>query len=308
MDGIRFDISVTLDHLLMSQEFHGRDCIWCRLMGRDRSFTGNSTTMTSNDISAAMIPMKPMINKRALLVGINYTGSAHELNGCINDAKTVGSMLASMYGVSDMRYVTDDSAYQPTRSTIIEGLHWLVDGTKEGDVLFFHFSGHGTHGPDMNGDEDDGRDEAMVSVDMMALSDDWMYEWLHANVPKGVTLFCTIDACHSGTMLDLGLVYPTVSRRRRQTWKAGTVVCISASLDSEQATDVTTNSDSFGIFTHHLNRSMQLMSQNASLYDIAQNVRVSTLPYNQTPCVSVRSARVDGSKMLHLPLADVLGL
>ena len=32
-------------------------------------------------------------NKKALLIGINYTGSAHELNGCHADVENVGRFL-----------------------------------------------------------------------------------------------------------------------------------------------------------------------------------------------------------------------
>lgn len=34
-----------------------------------------------------------MPHKKALIIGINYTGSDHQLNGCINDAMNVRDFL-----------------------------------------------------------------------------------------------------------------------------------------------------------------------------------------------------------------------
>ena len=37
------------------------------------------------------------MNKAALLIGINYKNTNHELNGCINDVKDVKQVLISQY-------------------------------------------------------------------------------------------------------------------------------------------------------------------------------------------------------------------
>ena len=60
--------------------------------------------------------------------------------------------------------------------------------------------------PDKNGDEKDGFDEAMVPVDYASggvILDDTLLEILVCPLPKGSSMTCFIDSCHSGTMLDL---------------------------------------------------------------------------------------------------------
>lgn len=45
-----------------------------------------------------------------------------------------------------MRILTDDQTTGPTaplKANIIAGMKWLVEGAKDGDSLFFHYSGHG---------------------------------------------------------------------------------------------------------------------------------------------------------------------
>lgn len=74
------------------------------------------------------------------------------------------------------------------------------------DVVYVHFSGHGVQVPDTNGDEEDGMDECLVPEDYETgklLSDDWLKAWL-MTVNPSTRVVVIIDACHSGTALDLG--------------------------------------------------------------------------------------------------------
>lgn len=40
--------------------------------------------------------------KRALLIGINYTGTANALNGCINDVNNVKQFLIGLYNFKEV--------------------------------------------------------------------------------------------------------------------------------------------------------------------------------------------------------------
>jgi hypothetical protein len=76
--------------------------------------------------------------KRALLVGINYTGSKNALRGCINDVRNVKQFLVSLYHFKeeDMVVLTDDQADQkfiPTKENIKSGMKWLVHDAKAND-------------------------------------------------------------------------------------------------------------------------------------------------------------------------------
>ena len=156
---------------------------------------------------------KPNGRTRALLIGINYVGQEVELKGCCNDVSLMKTMLEQegwSNKPSDMRVLLDDGKTSgkdwPTAQNILDSCRWLVDGAKEGDSLFVHFSGHGSQLPDDDGDEEDGLDETMVPVDFQEsgqIRDDTLFKLLVAPLPKGVQMIAVFDCCHSGSMLDL---------------------------------------------------------------------------------------------------------
>jgi len=152
------------------------------------------------------------MTKRALLIGINYPGSQCELNGCANDCLTSIRILRDHFGYPEdnIQFLTDanglDSYRLPTRTNILDGIKWLVDGASAGDSLFFHYSGHGTWIRDTDGDEKDGHDECLCPSDYEEAGlvvDDELYRLLIEPLPVGCRLFSLMDCCHSGTMLDL---------------------------------------------------------------------------------------------------------
>lgn len=150
--------------------------------------------------------------RRAVLVGINYVGTKAELRGCHNDVETMKRYLQSQgYEESDMRILMDDgNSEMPTHKNIHAAMRWLVEDANPGDSLFFHYSGHGTSMRDDDGDEADGKDEALVPVDYESAGlarDDEILETLVLPVKKGVLLTCVFDCCHSGTIMDLPYVF-----------------------------------------------------------------------------------------------------
>jgi hypothetical protein len=102
---------------------------------------------------------------------------------------------------------------QATTAAIRAGLGRLVAGAKPGDLLVFHYSGHGSQVPDRDGDETaDGLDEILCPYDLdwrHPIKDDDLYAVVRA-LPEGVTLAVVLDCCHSGT----GLREPGQERSR----------------------------------------------------------------------------------------------
>ena len=158
--------------------------------------------------------------KKALLVGINtyeklpfYSSllgrQVTNLKGSVNDVNSMRGLLISRYGfrVENIQVLTDDKA---TRRAILDTFErWLIRGTREGDLAFFYFSGHGTQIPDQNGDEEDGMDEALCPYDLVpvgagsaaetkAILDDEIGVLLRRLKGRDVVVF--VDACHSGSM------------------------------------------------------------------------------------------------------------
>lgn len=143
------------------------------------------------------------MTKKALLVGINYPGTSHALRGCVNDVMLMSSVLSSKYGFDarNKRMLTDASA---TTRGIMQRLQWLVAGARPGDVLYFHYSGHGSQMADQRYDSDyepDGLDEIICPSDLdwrkNVIRDDDLKEVFN-QVPDGVNLTVFLDCCHSG--------------------------------------------------------------------------------------------------------------
>lgn len=114
---------------------------------------------------------KSSMAKKAVLIGINYPGTKAELRGCINDVKRMYNCLLNRYGFAEEDITvlidTDDSYTQPTGRNIRKAFSDLVGSAESGDVLFLHYSGHGTRLPAETGEEDDtGYDECIVPCDM----------------------------------------------------------------------------------------------------------------------------------------------
>jgi metacaspase-1 len=144
--------------------------------------------------------------KRALLVGLNrYPDPANTLRGCLNDVAQMRELLGSRFGFADagaeIRVLTDQRA---TTDAIVSRLGWLVRDAAAGDVLVFHYSGHGSQVRDRHGDElDDGLDEIICPYDLdwdNPFTDDDLHTLL-SGLPAGVNLTVILDCCHSGTGL-----------------------------------------------------------------------------------------------------------
>lgn len=133
----------------------------------------------------------------ALCVGIDaYPAAEHQLAGCVNDARNWERALAAMG--FETRLLLDSDA---NRATLERELNRLIGESRSGDVIVFQYAGHGTKVPDLNGDEDDGIDEALCPVDFAsgALYIDDDISEIFARIPDGVNMTCFMDCCHSGT-------------------------------------------------------------------------------------------------------------
>jgi hypothetical protein len=142
------------------------------------------------------------MSKKALLIGINYTGTNIELTGCINDITNISKVLEKFkYSCTCL---TDLTTLKPTKNNIIEQLRILVSGAKAGDTILFYYSGHGSQIKDTDGDEADKLDEVLVPLDYRTqgiISDDELFNLI--KIKGGVRFYGFTDCCHSGTMCDL---------------------------------------------------------------------------------------------------------
>ena len=140
---------------------------------------------------------------RVFLCGINkYVGCP--LNGCVNDITDMAHYLMNHCGFdrSVIRLLVDGRA---TKQAIVDRLHWLVDGAKPGDRLFFQYSGHGAQVPTRNpAGEVDKLDEIVCPVNF-SWTDDTMirdkeFYQIFSKVPVGVNFVWVSDSCHSADL------------------------------------------------------------------------------------------------------------
>ncbi|KAF9138320.1 Ca(2+)-dependent cysteine protease, partial [Mortierella sp. GBA39] len=152
--------------------------------------------------------------RRALLIGINYTGLANSLHGCVNDTAVMKGFLQDRGFTDDkIRILTDDQVgtqWMPTRENILHNLQWLIRDAKKNDSYFLHYSGHGGQIQDLDGDETDGFDNCIFPLDHKdagVIVDDELHTMLVKALPPGVRLTAVFDCCHSGSALDLPYLY-----------------------------------------------------------------------------------------------------
>ncbi|WP_165230143.1 caspase family protein [Aquisphaera insulae] len=87
-----------------------------------------------------------------------------------NDVERINLVLRDRFKFvpADVLVLTDGQA---TRQGIIDAFRsHLVDKARPGDIVYFHYSGHGQQIPDDNGDEIDGQDESLVTADYVSQS------------------------------------------------------------------------------------------------------------------------------------------
>ncbi|KAM3281931.1 metacaspase-1 [Capsicum chacoense] len=164
--------------------------------------------------------------KRALIIGITYKKTKNELKGCINDANCMKYLLVNRFkfpqdSVLMLTEEERDPYRIPTKHNIRMAMHWLMQGVQSGDSLVFHYSGHGLQQRNYTYDEIDGYDETLCPLDFKTqgmIVDDELNATLVRPLPRGAKLHAIIDACHSGTMLDLPF-FCRMDRTGRYAWE-----------------------------------------------------------------------------------------
>ena len=202
------------------------------------------------------------MSKVGLIFGLNYKGTVNELGGCIKDATDIQHFLISYKGFKpeDIVFLSDDTSKKPTDAGIRSEINNVIQrvGEKlktENDIqVFFFYSGHGASVPDRTGDETDRKDETICPLDGGLIIDDDLLKMLVlplnqlalTNPTKNIRLVTLFDSCHSGTILDLNVVYD----QQTFAWVSATrkpianfainfhMISLSGCMDGEYSTDL----------------------------------------------------------------------
>jgi len=145
--------------------------------------------------------------KLALLVGANAYPNA-PLYGCVTDTELQYHLLVNRFGFNpkDILIVSDEAKIKPTRQGILQAFEdHLIKQAKAGDVVVFHYSGHGSRVQDP--DTTDGLNSTFVPIDRTVKK---VGDKIEVSDIMGRTLFllmsaiqtdnftAVLDSCHSG--------------------------------------------------------------------------------------------------------------
>lgn len=184
----------------------------------------------------------------AVLFGINYIATPElRLNGCANDVRKMEHVLRTMLGFSEVSAYddcTDDGRKKTTRAAILDELRNLARRSHDEpiELAWVHYSGHGTSVPDLDGDESDAMDEALVPSDVDRegiILDDDLHDII-ASFNHKTKVVVIVDACHSGTACDLRYSWDVEGNMRTESARDGIaarVLAISGCLDAQVSAD-----------------------------------------------------------------------
>ena len=142
-----------------------------------------------------------MLKKCALLIGINYSNTANQLDGCIDDIVNARNMLIDAYDYEKQNIImlrddTDDPSNLPTYANMMKELDNIVSKSQEYSEIWIQYSGHGT-----TLDNSDGVD-VLVPCDLQNqqyISDIDIHAFIQKIHPSCVAMF-VMDCCHSGSL------------------------------------------------------------------------------------------------------------
>jgi len=238
--------------------------------------------------------------KRALLIGINYENDASlKLNGCVNDVFAMSNMLIDVYGYakSNITIMHDGASPNllPNRVNILRELTTIIANSKMSSEIWIHYSGHGTYIRDTNGDEVDGRDEAIVPSDVNIINDDQLLTIFSQS--KCLT-YLMFDCCHSGSICDLQWRFEYVPVRRnymrynesKRVLSNPNIIMISGCRDNQTSADAYNieTKMAMGAMTNALIDSIRANNYNATFLKIYADMCgwLKNKGHTQFPCLS----------------------
>jgi hypothetical protein len=233
--------------------------------------------------------ISPNKTKKALLIGINYTGTKDELKGCINDANSIKERISNK-GFNNIILLTDLTSKKATKANILEEFKNLLANSQEGDLLFFLYSGHGTYLIDKNNDETTGYDQCIVPCDLNIIVDDELKTLIQTYLKTNVTLFAMFDSCFSGTVFDLkyqymdSLNYDNYSENTKELETNGNVFMISGCTDYQTSADAFINNKANGAMTWSFLEALK-QNPNCSWRELVKKMRdlLKTSQISQIP-------------------------
>lgn len=155
--------------------------------------------------------------KKSLLIGINYVGSQHKLQGCHQDVENVREFLTAMGYSSDRcsqvvlrddQHTDPHGPFWPNGHNMMAAMQWLI--SEPGTQNFLHYSGHGGQVADTGGNRVSGFDDTIVPYDFERngqIPSGVLHRALVTSLPPNSTLTIIFDCCHSGSAVELPYIF-----------------------------------------------------------------------------------------------------
>lgn len=255
------------------------------------------------------------VEKFALLVGIDKY-KVNPLSSCVQDVVDMKQVLIEKFGFKESQIVTlkDEEA---TRERILTNFreHLIKNAELHRNaVIVFHFSGHGSTTPDLNGDEkltdpNDTTDETIVPFDgggRAAADTSGAFDILDDEIAELVTeltkytpnVTLIFDSCHSGTVTrdtdpkDMVRELPPDTRTQPKQKEpppppppADRYASLYACQPDERANQKTYADKKNGVFTFNLLRALRHAQPDTSYLELLRQIglSVSDAQPNQHP-------------------------
>jgi hypothetical protein len=182
------------------------------------------------------------VNVYMVCIALDYKGTGNELT-CTKDGDNMMDLWQQCgMPAQNVKKLFDNDG---NKDAVTQAVRELGGQCNAGDYFIFYYSGHGTSVPDKDGDEEDGKDEALClvtpdgKIDWSSfMTDDELADLLTSSLQDGVKTIILADCCHSGTISDFS----------SSGWGAIKACSISGCTDSQTSGDTGNG----GIFTHSL--------------------------------------------------------
>jgi hypothetical protein len=246
------------------------------------------------------------LQKKALLVGINYTSiPGITLKGCINDVVNMSHLLVDAFdyesaNITVLRDDINNKSLYPTRNNILNYLNNLVNQSGNLSEIWFHYSGHGSQVRDLNGDEADGLDEIIVPVDYTNngfITDDEIFNIIKNSKCKTILLF---DSCHSGSICDLQWSFEynngvfTKTLNTNKIILNPNIICFSGCKDTQTSADAYSleSQQAAGAFTDSFISCLRKNRMNVDILKLYSDLcsYINAQGFTQKPLLSCSSA------------------
>lgn len=282
---------------------------------------GSKTMSLKAAALSSPIPAPQPHAKWALLIGINHYLHADKvspLEGSLNDVESMRQVLEGKFEFPPENIlVLKDS--QATHAGIINAIQThLIAKAQAGDIVVFHYSGHGSQMKDVTGKMISGLDETLVSYDsrdpegkVFDISGAELHPLLLQLAKKTPNVTFILDSCHSGTLVrgarvrsvapDTRTPPPLPAYSVAATRGLGTsdgeplpkFVSIAAATSRESAFEHFAEGEDHGVLTYFLTQQLRSAKAGATYRDIFDSVSGNITANYPSQHASLEGAEAD---------------